>query len=100
MVSTASKASAVAGAAGSRESAERMRRVMEAAFFVSLKGSRMSHERDASFHLGARLIPLAWGSSIGMGLLLVAAWLLPRQYSATALILAAAVAVALATALG
>src|SRR5262245_55294148 len=77
-----------------------MRRVMEAAFFVSLKGSRMSHERDASFHLGARLIPLAWGSSIGMGLLLVAAWLLPRQYSATALILAAAVAVALATALG
>jgi protein-tyrosine kinase len=60
----------------------------------------MSHDRDASFHLGAHLVPLAWSSSIGMGALLVTAWLLPRQYSTTALIVAAAAAVALATAFG
>ena len=66
---------------------------MEAGFFVSLKGSRMSHDRDASFHLGAHLVPLAWSSSIGVGALLVIAWLLPRQYSTTALIIVAAAAV-------
>ena len=60
----------------------------------------MSHDRDASFHLGAHLVPLAWSSSIGMGALLVVAWLLPRQYSTTALIVAAAAAVALAAAFG
>jgi capsular exopolysaccharide synthesis family protein len=52
----------------------------------------MSHERDALFHLGARAVPLAWASSIGIGVVLVAAWLLPSQYSATALIIALAVA--------
>jgi capsular exopolysaccharide synthesis family protein len=60
----------------------------------------MSHDRDVPFHLGAALFPLAWSSSVGIGLLLVAAWLLPSQYSATALILALAAAVAIATALG
>lgn len=58
----------------------------------------MSHERDASFHLGARGFSLAWASSIGAGALLVAAWLLPSQYTATALILAVAVGAALVTA--
>ena len=52
----------------------------------------MSHERDALFHLGERAVPLAWASSIGIGVVLVAAWLLPSQYSATALIIALAVA--------
>ena len=60
----------------------------------------MSHDRDASFHLGAHLVPLAWSSSIGMGALLVIAWLLPRQYSTTVLIIAAAASVALVTAFG
>jgi capsular exopolysaccharide synthesis family protein len=60
----------------------------------------MSHERDVRFHLGVRLIPLAWSSSIGIGLLFVAAWLLPRQYSTTALIVAAAAAVGVAVAFG
>jgi receptor protein-tyrosine kinase len=73
---------------------------MEAVFLMSLKGSRMSHERDVAFHLGAHAVPLAWGSSIGVGLLLVAAWLLPSQYSTTALIVAAAAAVGAVTALG
>jgi Mrp family chromosome partitioning ATPase len=73
---------------------------MEDGFFVSLKESRMSHERDAAFHLGLPLVPLAWSSSIGIAALLVVAWLLPSQYSMTALILALAAAVALATALG
>src|SRR6185436_1866897 len=99
MRSTDSQARAVAGAANNSESAKRMRRSMSAGFFVSLKGSRMSHERDAFFHRGGRLFALLWPSSIGMGSLLVVAWLLPRQYLTTALILIAAVAVALATAL-
>jgi capsular exopolysaccharide synthesis family protein len=73
---------------------------MEDVFFVSLKEPRMSHERDATFHLGGHLIPLAWSSSIGIGVLFVIAWLLPRQYSTTALIVAAAAAVALAVAFG
>jgi len=60
----------------------------------------MSHERDAFFHRGGGLLALLWPSSIGIGALLVVAWLLPRQYSTTALILIAAVAVAVATALG
>jgi len=60
----------------------------------------MSHERDVPFHLGSHLVPLAWSSSIGTGALFVAAWLLPRQYSTTALIVAAAVAVAVAVAFG
>ena len=60
----------------------------------------MSHERDAAFHLGLQLVPLAWSSSIGVAALFVVAWLLPSQYSMTALILALAAAVALATALG
>src|SRR3954465_10162803 len=60
----------------------------------------MSHERDVRFHLGAGLVPLAWSSSIGIGVLFVGAWLLPRQYSTTALIIAAAAAVAIAVALG
>lgn len=60
----------------------------------------MSHDRDASFHLGAHLVPLAWSSSIGMGVLLVIAWLLPRQYSTTALIVTAAAAVGAVTAFG
>src|SRR5262245_56274893 len=73
---------------------------MESRFFVSSKEPRMSHERDARFHLGTGFVPLAWTSSIGVGALFVIAWLLPRQYSATALIVCAAVAVAVATALG
>jgi capsular exopolysaccharide synthesis family protein len=73
---------------------------MEAVFLMSLKGPRMSHERDVAFHLGGHLVPLAWGSSFGVGVLLVAAWLLPSQYSMTALIIAAAAAVGVATALG
>jgi capsular exopolysaccharide synthesis family protein len=73
---------------------------MEAVLLMSLKGSRMSHERDASFHLGAHAVPLAWGSSIGIGLLVVGWWLLPSQYSATALIVGLAAAVAAATAFG
>lgn len=60
----------------------------------------MSHERDLAFHLGAQGVPLAWGSSIGVGLVIVAVWLLPSQYSATALIIAAAAAVGVATAFG
>jgi capsular exopolysaccharide synthesis family protein len=59
----------------------------------------MSHDRDASFHLGGSLFSLAWTSSIGVGLLLVAAWLLPSQYTVTALIVALAAAAALATAI-
>src|SRR5688572_27427493 len=59
----------------------------------------MSHDRDASFHLGGGLFSLAWTSSIGVGLLLVAAWLLPSQYTVTALIVALAAAAALATAI-
>ncbi|HEX6691090.1 MAG TPA: CpsD/CapB family tyrosine-protein kinase [Burkholderiales bacterium] len=58
----------------------------------------MSHERDASFHLGGGVFSLAWASSIGAGALFVVAWLLPSQYTATALTLALAVAVGLATA--
>jgi len=60
----------------------------------------MSHERDASFHLGPHVVPLAWSSSIGISLLAVGWWLLPSQYSATALIVALAAAVAAATAFG
>src|SRR5688572_4578066 len=60
----------------------------------------MSHERDAGFHLGGHLVPLAWSSSVGIGALFVIAWLLPRQYSATALIVAAAAAVGAVTAFG
>ena len=60
----------------------------------------MSHDRDATFHLGGHLVPLAWSSSIGIGAMFVIAWLLPRQYSTTALIIAAAAAVGAVTALG
>jgi len=60
----------------------------------------MSHESDASFHLGGSLLSLAWTSSIGVGTLLVVTWLLPSQYKLTALIVTLAVVAGLATALG
>lgn len=60
----------------------------------------MSHERDVPFHLGGRFVPLVWSSSIGVGVLFVIAWLLPSQYSFTAYVVASAVAVGMATALG
>jgi capsular exopolysaccharide synthesis family protein len=60
----------------------------------------MSHERDAVFHLGGHAVPLAWASSIGIGVALVVAWLLPSQYSATALIIALAAAGGVAVAVG
>jgi capsular exopolysaccharide synthesis family protein len=60
----------------------------------------MSHERDVPFHLGGRIVPLAWSSSIGVGMLFVAAWLLPSQYSMTGFIVASAAAVGIATMLG
>src|SRR5262245_65813319 len=99
MRSTDSKARAVAGAASSSVSAERMRRSMSAGLFVSLEGLRMSHERDVPFHLGGRVVPLAWSSSVGVGVLFVVASLLPSQYSFTAYVVSAAVAGGMAEAL-
>jgi receptor protein-tyrosine kinase len=66
---------------------------MERLFFASLKEREMSHERDAPFHLGGAAASLAWTSSVGIGALLVVAWLLPGQYMTTALIIAVAAAI-------
>jgi receptor protein-tyrosine kinase len=76
-----------------------MRLFMEAGLFASLRERRMSHDRDAPFHLGGAAASLAWTSSVGVGALLVAAWLLPGQYMTTALIVAVAVAIGCGTAI-